>query len=240
MFNNVPQKLIIVGSEKTDVYCEYLSMLISNVNKEREPSAQQEQKGAVIGLAVAENLSTPLASQPFSIDSAIWTDEIYRDNRAHTSSRQRVVFIGKKGCVENVIPNIYFENVDDNDVKEDIQMGIYCGFFGNKACIYVDERFHEEYNHHKDLFVKKYEDLARQYESKIKAFVEKKHSHRDAVRRGALVGTAGYFFGLAPLGMIYAFKKYKRASKDDKILLDQAYRYAVLKFHVRYLKEFME
>ena len=32
MFNGTPKKLIIVGDKDTDVYCEYLSMLISVVD----------------------------------------------------------------------------------------------------------------------------------------------------------------------------------------------------------------
>ena len=229
MFNGTPKKLIIVGDKDTDVYCEYLSMLISVVDDVSENDGDETK---VIGITDG------------SVDTAIWTNEIYRDNRAHTSSRQKFIFIGNKGAAKNIIPNINFEQSSTNensDMKDDVALGIYYGWFGNKACIYVDDKLTDDHNLYIKKFRDKYNDLLERYQEKVAAGVKKKQ-----LNKKVLVGAAAAWavtplsvVGLLPLGVAAVVKGVKDANVTKQEILDQAYRYAILKFYLEYLEIFM-
>lgn len=231
MFNGTPKKLIIVGDKDTDVYCEYLSMLISVIDDITDENTDENK---VVGIVDG------------SVDTAIWTNDIYRDNRAHTSSRQKFVFIGEKGSAKNIIPNINFEQSgteQNDDLKEDISLGIYYGWFGNKACIYIDDTLDENHELYRTTFRGKYEKLFEQYKEKIAGAAQHKHSHKKKVLLGAATLVFTPFslpLVLGTVGASIAAKEYKDNKLNKHEIMDQAYRYAILKFYLEYLELFME
>ena len=222
MLSQIPKKLIIVGNKDTDVYCEYLSMLVSTVD---DIVNEDTTEGIILGI------------KDGSVDTAIWTDEIYRDNRAHTSSRQKMLFIGDEGCAKNIIKNIQF---DENDKQK---FGIYHGWLGNKASIYVDETLSKNFLVYKNEFLPQYEELNKRYNTRIGKKAEMKEKNKNIIRNVGL-GAAGFLLvGALPVMAIAggnAIKDAKTAIENKKIIMDQAYRYAVLKFYLDYLERFME
>lgn len=219
MLNEMPKKLILVGNKETDVYCEYLSMLISTKDDiKHQDSEEITIKGIKDG----------------SVDTAIWTNEIYRDNRAHTSSRQKILFIGDDGCAENVIKNISFH---DEEAKE---FGIYYGWLGNKAVIYIDGTLCKDEKKYK-VFFDEYEKLNQRYNEKVLSVAKKKNIPLLSVG-GAGAALAGVLApGMLAIGAIVAGgMAVKDGSEHKAKVKDQAYRYAVLKFYLDYLASFME
>lgn len=236
MFNGTPKKLIIVGDKDTDVYCEYLSMLISVIDDISDKAGDESK---IVGIADG------------SVDTAIWTDEIYRDNRAHTSSRQKLLFIGNKGCAKNIIPNINFENVSHiskqsnneqlKDLEEDISLGIYYGWFGNKACIYVDDTLVNNQEQYHEKFRKKYTNLVENYKQKCLKEAEKKHIDKKLLLAPSAWVLVPFTmaWGLISLGVAATAKGLKDSAITKHEILNQAYRYAILKFYLEYLETFM-
>lgn len=221
MLNEMPKKLILVGNKETDVYCEYLSMLISTKDDiKHEDGEEVTIKGIKDG----------------SVDTAIWTNEIYRDNRAHTSSRQKILFIGDEGCAENVIKNISFH---DEEAKE---FGIYYGWLGNKAVIYIDGTLCKDEKKYKQFF-SEYEKLNERYNEKVLTVAKKKNIPLLSVGgAGAGAALAGVLApGMLAIGALVAGGMAVKDSAEHKSKVkDQAYRYAVLKFYLDYLAAFME
>lgn len=259
MFDGVTKKLIIVGEEKTDVYCEYLSMLIScNDDIKNDANETVEHIGAIDG----------------SVDTAIWTDKIYLDNRCHTSSRQKVLFIGEPKSAKNIAPNIVC--LDDNEY------GIKMGWLGNKAVINVDvdvfkkdkskklyKKFYDEYvdmvkEYNCKLFNIEDEEKAKFTQDRIGDNIdkvvhvandifkkkdkdeEKEDKHVEVnhnVAKGIVVGigAAAAFVPmiLAPLPAAYVIYDVKDNKNNYDKVKEQQYRYAVLKFYLNYFNAFM-
>lgn len=220
MLNEMPKKLILVGNKETDVYCEYLSMLISTKDDiKHQDSEEVTIKGIKDG----------------SVDTAIWTNEIYRDNRAHTSSRQKILFIGDDGCAENVIKNISFH---DEQAKK---FGIYYGWLGNNAVIYIDGTLCKDEKKYKAFF-EEYEKVNQRYNEKVLSVAKKKNIPLLTVGgagAGALAGVLAP--GMLAIGAIVAGGMAVKDGAEHKAKVrDQAYRYAVLKFYLDYLASFME
>ena len=92
-----------MGNKDTDIICEYMSMLVSSIDVLQDGDEKE-----IIGI------------KDGNVDTAIWTEEIYRDNRAHTSSRQKMLFIGNDKCASNIRKNLQF-------IEEDKSFGIYYG-----------------------------------------------------------------------------------------------------------------
>ncbi len=245
MFEKPAKKLIIVGSKETDVYCEFLSLLVStkdDVKTKKEDGTQETEIFAI---------------EDDSVDTAIWTDDIYRDNRAHTSSRQKTLFIGNKGCVESVIPNLNLETKDS-------EFGIYMGWLGNKAVIYVDDDKVKKSNTY-EKFYKEYKDITEAYNARIKigsndaqaktsakeyfdqytSFFKKKEGKATGVAgaiaamKVATMATAGAIAGVGVVGSA-AIKITSDVHKNSNLIEDQLYRYAILKFYMEHLADFME
>lgn len=257
MFEKPAKKLIIVGNKDTDVYCEFLSLLVSTKDDIKEKDAE--------GNLVTKEV---VSIRDDSVDTAIWTDDIYRDNRAHTSSRQKTLFIGNKGCVESVIPNLDLES-------EDSVFGIYMGWLGNKAVIYIDSDKTKKNDKYKE-FYEKYTEILGMYNSRIKfgsdetyAKTEAKeyfNQYKDFFKKhkkkmagaGAVAASAGatataatMAMGVvtAPVSMVSlypalvgsaAIKVATDVHKNNALLEEQLYRYAVLKFYLLHLADFME
>jgi hypothetical protein len=206
MLNAIPRKLIIVGNEDTDVYCEYLSMLVSTIGNVRDEHGEDD----------------GVSERPF-IDTAIWTEKIYRDNRAHTSSRQKMLFVGNEGCARNVIKNIQMN-------AEDTEYGIYFGWLGNKAAIHVDDSILGKRNDLYESFLNKSKELSERYNH----CVEQAMAKRTAMQKGLIAGINAVMPGLGLLAIPIAKK-----IDEKKGRCDQAYRYAVLKFFLDHIEDFM-
>ncbi|MBQ9227662.1 MAG: hypothetical protein IJ168_02420 [Eubacterium sp.] len=149
MFDGNSKKLILVGDEKTDVYCELMSMLISSKDDEIDEEGNVKK---IIGIMDG------------SVDSAIWTSDIYKDNRAHTSSKQKLLFIGETQASKNIIPNLI---IKDNDAES---YGVNIGWLGNKAVITVDPQSITKSGDHEHLynhFFKNYQTLSRKFKNHI-------------------------------------------------------------------------
>lgn len=257
MFENPMKKLIIVGDKSTDVYCEFLSLLVSTKDDIKEEDAEG-------------NISTKVfAVRDGSIDTAIWTDDIYRDNRAKTSSRQKTLFIGKKGCVESVIPNL--------DLKtEDSEFGVYMGWLGNKAVIYVDDEILKKQKNY-EKFHKKFSEVLEMYNSRIKIAFDDTYAKTEAKEYlnqyanffkkykkklgvGGAVASSTATLSTTLIGGVTAtgvasivgasltptlvgsavIKVATDINKNNVLLEQQLYRYAVLKFYLLHLADFME
>lgn len=263
MFEGMQKKLIIVGEEKTDVYCEYLSMLISSNDDIRDENGE---------------LVDRIGPSDGTIDSAIWTDKIYLDNRCHTSSKQKFLFIGDSKATENIAPNIVC--FDENDY------GIIIGWLGNKAVINIDvDAFKNEKNKelYKD-FYEEYVSLVMKYNSKLFNITEEEQAKYRSDRVGESIDRAKHIVNvvlkkddkqaaptevnekaakgvvvaasvagasalapsvsiiappmiLASLPILYDIKENKSNLAKIK---EQQYRYAVLKFYLDYFNAFME
>lgn len=256
MFEGIQRKLIIVGEEKTDVYCEYLSMLISSKDDIKN------ENGEVIDR---------VGSTDGTVDSAIWTDKIYLDNRCHTSSRQKILFIGEPKSAESVAPNIICS--DENDY------GIQIGWLGNKAVINVNtdvfkndknkelyRKFYEEYislvmKYNSNLFNITEEEQAKYRTDRMGESLDKakhivnvilKKDDKDTnptevnekAAKGVVVGAgvAAAFVPmiLAPLPVAYVLYDAKENKTNLAKIKEQQFRYAVLKFYLYYFDAFME
>lgn len=83
--------------------------------------------------AYGELLSAMLSSNDEdNVESVIWTEKAYRDNKPQLSSNNKVIYIGQNKTSDPIIANIVFRN-------EFSKYGIYYGGLGNKAVIYCDE-----------------------------------------------------------------------------------------------------
>ncbi len=253
MFEGLSKKLIIVGNKDTDVYCEFLSMLISS-----KDDNDSEDEGAIIGI------------EDGSVDSAIWTDEIYRDNRAHTSSKQKIVFIGETDASRNILPNLAF--FDDNDY------GVKVGWLGNKAVITVNydelkkdsfKKYNSFYNEYIRLLgtynpnINKTEKISTElFFKKVKnKLLESDNPKKAKLKKaGAVIGLAAlapFSFAVTPIGAVAvgvagsllpfglsgsvaSALEIKDAVKRKEVIIDQLYRYGILKFYLGYLKNFIE
>lgn len=206
MLNEIPRKLIIVGNTNTDVYCEYLSMLVSTIGAVR--NEHDEENG--------------ISERPL-IDTAIWTDNIYCDNRAHTSSRQKMLFVGNEGCAKNVINNIQMN-------EDDAEYGIYWGWLGNKAAIYVDDSILSKRNDLYEAFLNKSKELSERYNRCVEQAIAK----RTAKQKGLIVAVNVV---VPVVGLVVTPIAKKMDEKKGRC--DQAYRYAVLKFFLDHVEDFM-
>lgn len=124
MFENnsksVSMPLIIVCDEKDMVYANYLVQLVGQKN------------GAGDGIAgIADD----------SVSAAIYTTKIYKDNLPQIPSTQHIVFIGRSPLVKE----------QSKTVSEQFnKMGMYYGWLGKRAVLYVDNTTAGEWLKRKD------------------------------------------------------------------------------------------
>ena len=218
MFQQMQKKLILVGNKETDVYCEYLSMLVSTCDDHNDGEKQ-----IVVGVPDG------------TVDTAIWTNEIYRDNRAHTSSRQKFLFIGDDGAVKNVIPNIdFFE-----DESEDKQCGIFYGWLGNKAVIYINESAVKDERIYDRIFPQ-FRKLGEEYNRKISEATVGAEQDENTLKRPQGLSVRGLGKISVPFLAYFGIPQALDKKALERTRIDQAYRYAVLKFYLYYLNQFLE
>ena len=110
MLGTAKKKLIIVTDEKSTMYAELLSALIT---------MKDDSEDRVIGV------------KDGSVETVIWSEKIYTDNQAQLGSNNKVVFLGRSDVSKSVAANINCQN-------DFSAYGICYGFVSNKAVVYID------------------------------------------------------------------------------------------------------
>ena len=260
MFEDV-LNLMLVGDEKSKVYCELMSMLISAKDDKKEKVSDEETK-----------VIKQVGIRDGSIACQIMTEKNYTDTP--TSSEQKFLFIGNTDASKKISSNII--KCDDNS------FGVKMGWMGNKAIISVDydvmkndlqRKYLEFYNAYiglykqyaPDMLVDKqsaekvdidkifFTAIEKKIESKgsiNKSFitaVEKEYksigskdnskAKRALVKIGTLVAIESGW-GISPIPFLAVELKY--LSKRKQLIVDQMYRYGVLKFYLEHLEKFMK
>ena len=223
MFEGVSKKLMIVGDDKTNAYCEFLSMLISAKDDKKN---QEDGKVQEIGI------------KDGSLSASVWSDKTYRDNLAQTASaasNNLFVFIGENDASKNILQNItpHYHN----------EYGIHIGWLGSKAAITVDYNVLKDELKGKYLrFYEEYTQLCKQYDAHMLED-KKAASQADTPPKIPLVFQSGSYL----LGAIVSFAPVivsavliKNSVKRKKVIVEQMYRYAVLKFYLDFLKKFVK
>jgi hypothetical protein len=123
MFKVEKKKLLIVCDDKSKVFANQLSQLISS---------NDDAENEIIG------------SKDGSVVASVWEEKHFLANEANISSDQNILFIGSTKPSKSVIPNVT-EKFD--------QYGIHYGWLGNQAVIYVEDKLlkKEEYDRFKDF-----------------------------------------------------------------------------------------
>jgi len=118
MFREEKKKLLIVCDNKTKVYANQLSQLIS---------ANDDSENEVIG------------SKDGSVVASVWEEKHFLANEANISSDQNILFIGSSKSAKLVIPNVS---------EKYNQHGIHYGWLGNQGVIYIEDKLlkKEEYD----------------------------------------------------------------------------------------------
>jgi hypothetical protein len=118
MFKVEKKKLLIVCDEKTKVFANQLSQLISS---------NDDTEDEIIG------------SKDGTLMASVWEEKHFIANEAQISSDQNILFIGSTKPAKWVIPNI---------TEKFNQYGIHYGWLGNQAVIYVEDKLlkKEEYD----------------------------------------------------------------------------------------------
>lgn len=246
MFEGVSKKLMIVGDAKTNVYCEFLSMLVSAKDDKKNQEDGQVQE---------------IGNKDGSLSASVWSDKTYRDNLAQTASaasNNLFVFIGETDASKNILQNITARYHND--------YGIQIGWLGSKAAITVDYNVLKDELKGKYLrFYEEYTQLCKQYDAhmledkkaanqadsltgKIKRKFDSVGATDDSktkkiLKKGGIVlgaGTVAAFAPIIPLAGVALAAFIVNSEKKKKVITEQMYRYAVLKFYLDHLKEFIK
>jgi hypothetical protein len=123
VFKVEKKKLLIVCDDKTKVFANQLSQLISS---------NDDTENEVIG------------SKDGSVVASVWEEKHFLANEAAISSDQNILFIGHTKPAKSVIPNV---------TEKFNQFGIHYGWLGNQAVIYVEDKLlkKEEYDRFSDF-----------------------------------------------------------------------------------------
>jgi hypothetical protein len=123
VFKVEKKKLLIVCDDKTKVFANQLSQLISS---------NDDSENEVIG------------SKDGSVVASVWEEKHFLANEAAISSDQNILFIGNTKPAKSVIPNV---------TEKFNQYGIHYGWLGNQAVIYVEDKLlkKEEYDRFNDF-----------------------------------------------------------------------------------------
>ncbi len=214
MIGQAKKKLIIVVDEKSTVYGELLSALIT---------MKDDGENATVGV------------KDGTVETVIWTEKIYADNQAQLSSGNKVVFIGKNDTSNTVIPNI----ICKNDFAE---YGISYGYASNKAVVYVvdtklsadKEKYEEFYSNYSEYLTSIGTEFA---SNQIKSKVEIKAENvaESDKEHGA--------FAKKALGVFHKIDKATAKGISvlvhTKEITDQQYRLATIAFYMKALADFM-
>lgn len=214
MLGGTKKKLIIVVDDKSNVYGELLSALITMKN---------EKEDGTIGL------------KDCSIETVIWNVKMYADNQAQLGSNNKIVFLGKSDIAKSVSANINCKNNFS-------AYGICYGYASNKAVVYIDNTLLSANKELYDEFYEKYSALLNsigtefsigQIKKKVEIKTENIHEPEEEKSTFAKK-TIGIFRKIDKMAT-----KGISALVNTKEITDQQYRCAVFAFYVNVLATFM-
>lgn len=225
MLNEKIKKMIIVSGEKEMIYAELLSSLISMKDDD-------EEKQIVFGIPDG------------SVESVVWDEKVYNNNKIQLGSNTKIVFIGKTKSSENIIPSIKF-----NHLKK---YGINIGWISNKAVIYINSDVlinnKELYNE----FFEMYKNITEKFDNNIadsEAIKKAKHTDGIDVAFGKSMNAVGSFFnGLFNkntennINTVEGTDFFDFGAKIEagNLIPEQMYRYAIFYYYINNLSKFME
>lgn len=215
----VKKKVTIVTDEKTVEFANYIRQLIS-VNDDKEDE--------VIGV------------EDGSVETAVWTEKEYLNNKAKLSSNQHILFVGDNKVSRSETACI--------DVKYNM-FGMKYGWLGKTGMIQVNKKMLslEEY----EAFI----SYCRAYEIEFNKIVMKKkkkpeiedkeESKGKLLKNGFAVGAVAVAAVFNPLVPIVAIPGIAAIDTVNKVVIDkkvkeQQYRALSLIMYLDALKEFLE
>ena len=214
MLGGTKKKLIIVVDDKSNVYGELLSALVT---------MKDDSIAGVIGV------------KDGSVETVIWTEKIYADNQAQLGSSNKIVFLGKSDIAKSVGANINCQN-------EFSPYGICYGYVSNKAVVYVDNTSLSGHKELYDEFYEKYcafmKSIGTEFaigQIKDKVEIKTKNVHESEKERGAFAKKAfGVFHKIDQMAA-----KGISVLVNTKEISDQQNRCAIFAFYANMLATFM-
>lgn len=268
MFNKEKQKLIVVVNDKTAVYGELLSALVSMRDDKYDENGNLLD-GGIIGV------------RDDSVDVVVWNEKTYVDNQPKLGSSNKIIFIGRMKATKSIEPNL--------NMKGGLhEFGIYSGSLGNKAMIYANAddlaRNRDIYNKFIDSYAGFISSIAtsyasdqvvekkfviEDYEDKERTIIKKianapiklinkilpKKKKEESIEDNAVpemsdnvadgTRTAGHVVRMSlphlwPAEIVQVVVEGLTKSNIVKTVNDQQYRYGIFAFYINKLAKFME
>ena len=214
MLGSTKKKLIIVVDDKSNVYGELLSALVT---------MKDDSADSVIGV------------KDDSVETVIWNEKIYTDNQAQLGSNNKIVFLSRSDIAKSVGANINCQN-------EFSPYGIYYGYVSNKAVVYVGNTSLSSNKELYDEFYEKYcafmksigtEFAIGQIKDKVEIKTENVHES-EKERRGFAKKAFGVFHKIDQMAA-----KGISVLVNTKEIADQQNRCAIFAFYANVLAVFM-
>ena len=214
MLGGTKKKLIIVVDDKSNVYGELLSALVT---------MKDDGADSVIGV------------KDGSVETVIWNEKIYADNQAQLGSNNKIVFLGRSDISKSVGANINCQN-------DFSAYGICYGCVSNKAVVYVDNALLSANKKLYDEFYEKYCDFMKSIgtdfaigQIKDKVEIKTENVHESEKERGAFAKKAfGVFHKIDQMAA-----KGISVLVNTKEIADQQNRCAIFAFYANMLATFM-
>lgn len=214
MLGGAKKKLIIVVDDKSIVYGELLSALVT---------MKDDSADSVIGV------------KDGSVETVIWNEKIYTDNQAQLGSNNKIVFLGRFDIAKSVGANINCQN-------EFSPYGICYGYVSNKAVVYVDNTSLSGNKELYDEFYEKYSAFMKFIgtdfaigQIKDKVEIKTENVHESEKERGAFAKKAfGVFHKIDQMAA-----KAISVLVNTKEIADQQNRCAIFAFYANVLAAFM-
>lgn len=214
MLGGTKKKLIIVVDDKSNVYGELLSALVT---------MKDDGADSVIGV------------KDGSVETVIWNEKIYADNQAQLGSNNKIVFLGRSDISKSVGANINCQNNFS-------AYGICYGCVSNKAVVYVDNALLSANKELYDEFYEKYcafmKSIGTEFaiaQIKDKVEIKTENVHESEKERGAFAKKAfGVFHKIDQMAA-----KGISVLVNTKEIADQQNRCAIFAFYANMLATFM-
>lgn len=214
MLGGTKKKLIIVVDDKSNVYGELLSALVT---------MKDDRIGSIIGV------------KDGSVETVIWNEKIYTDNQAQLGSNNKIVFLGRSDIAKSVGANINCQN-------EFSSYGICYGYVSNKAVVYVDntslsgnKKLYDEFYEKYCAFMKSIGTEFAISQIKDKVEIKTENVHESEKERGAFAKKAfGVFHKIDQMAA-----KGISILVNTKEIADQQNRCAIFAFYANVLTAFM-
>ena len=214
MLGGTKKKLIIVVDDKSNVYGELLSALVT---------MKDDSEDSVIGV------------KDGSVETVIWNEKIYTDNQAQLGSNNKIVFLGRSDIAKSVGANINCQN-------EFSSYGVCYGYVSNKAVVYVDNTSLSGNKELYDEFYDKYcafmKSIGTEFaigQIKDKVEIKTENVHESEKERSAFAKKAfGVFHKIDQMAA-----KGISVLVNTKEIADQQNRCAIFAFYANMLATFM-